>query len=115
VLPGRNCCGDNASCNSAESLTTALGRINRLERRLDYPIEFAAGVAQINAEFPVCVRIEWFGGSAHFVAVSAGWTSGGREVLVIEDPSYGQKTVFYDSFPSEYEGGGDWTHTYLTK
>ena len=36
------------------------------------------------------------------------------QYLYISDPIYLDSRVALDEFPSAYQGGGDWTHTYLT-
>jgi hypothetical protein len=33
----------------------------------------------------------------------------------VADPFYPDSTQDFDSFPSDYHGGGDWTATFLTK
>ena len=40
--------------------------------------------------------------------------SGRVATLYISDPIYLDSRVALDEFPSGYQGGGDWTHTYLT-
>lgn len=115
VLAPVRCCGNEENCNSAQSLADALNSIGRLEAALEYPVSFDDVQAQLQAQFPVGVRIAWFGGSAHFAAISGAFYSGGHQRLVIEDPLYGQSIVRYDRFPTEYVGGGNWTHTYLTR
>jgi hypothetical protein len=69
---------------------------------------------EINAGRPLCCRIEWYKGDAHYVLIK-GYNALAQE-LFIEDSLHGPANVSYKSFPSEYKtSGGAWTETYWTK
>lgn len=68
---------------------------------------------EINRGLPVPLRIEWFGGDAHFVLVT-GYHPGARSLL-IDDSLHGPSRCPYDRFPREYRQGGVWTDTIWTR
>ena len=118
-LLGLGCCGNKPACNSAQRLDDALGP--RLNAKLPFRLTFTDLAAQLDANFPVCVRIGWFGGGGHFVTISRCRVAGGQRLVVVEDPLFGTSTVRYEHFISAYKagdvagGGGEWTHTYLVQ
>ena len=63
---------------------------------------------------PVCCRINWFKGDAHYVVIY-GYNNQTRE-LYIADPLHNTCQIAYAAFPKKYnETGGVWTETYWTK
>ncbi len=66
---------------------------------------------EINACRPLCLRIGGTDGGGHFVAL----TGYGIDTVNVADPWYGTSTREFSGFPASYQGGGGWTHTYLTK
>ena len=87
----------------------------------DFSLSYSDLAAQLDARFPVCVRIGWFGGGGHFVTVSACRIVDGQRIVTVQDPKIGRINVRYENFVSAYRagevpgGGGAWTHSYLTK
>jgi hypothetical protein len=69
---------------------------------------------EINAGRPLCCRIEWYHGNAHYILIR-GYTVTTREVYV-EDSLHGSHKMPFDNFPSHYKkAGGVWTETYWTQ
>ena len=134
-----DCCNNPGAdaCNRTEKLQVALGDLGRLNKTLVIPSDcvgtpfsslndFAGIKSEIDNGRPVGVRIQWFGGTkGHFVVICAykEFASGFRTVD-IADPFYGELigdeyfgiwTIDFDQFPAAYQGGGDWTATFLVK
>lgn len=108
-------CSDPASFDRPERLTDALTAVGKL-KRVTGPLMFEQVQAELNASRPVCVRVQWNGEGAHFVAISGyNVLPSGVRTIEIADPHYADSTVDFDLFPSQYHGGGTWTTTYLTK
>ena len=36
-------------------------------------------------------------------------------MVLIKDPWYGASYISYDTLVNDYQGSGDWTHSYFTK
>lgn len=74
--------------------------------------------AQIDAGNPVCARVQWNGGGAHFLSI-AGYSYPADDpssvTIHLQDSLYGPTSMAYDDFATYYHCGGEWTHTYLTK
>jgi hypothetical protein len=114
VIPG-DCCVQPDLYDEPEKLQDALDVIGRL-RNITGRLTFEQLQYEINANRPVCVRIEWDGGGAHFLALSGYQVlSSGVRTVDVADPFYADSTEDFDLFPSYYHGGGTWTATFLTK
>jgi Papain-like cysteine protease AvrRpt2 len=116
VLGSGNACCNNAgaNCNHPATLVAALQKIYRWSRTIDRPLRFEEIRQELDARRPVCARIQWKGGSAHFV-VLVGYDvlqSGARHV-VVEDPLNPSSTIDYDEFKTAYYGDGTWVDSYL--
>ena len=72
---------------------------------------------QINLGYPMCVRVAWNGGGAHFLAMT-GYSYPDNDpsdvTVYLEDSIYGNTSMPFTDFPAHYHGGGTWTHTYYT-
>lgn len=67
----------------------------------------------INQGLPVCARIQWRGGAAHFVVIHGYWPD--RSALLVADSIVGGSEQDYRTFPKPYNGQhGVWTETYWT-
>ena len=116
-LSRTDCCGTGASgaCNVPWYLDTAL----QLVGRLDHWNTSVATIAQIDAEVtyarPLCLRVAWSGGGAHFLAIRGHFVSGGTDSISVDDPIYGKSDVNYSVLQTSYQGSGTWTHSYYTK
>jgi ABC-type bacteriocin/lantibiotic exporter with double-glycine peptidase domain len=111
---GRNdCCtnGGSSSCNVEGALDDALTSVGNL----NYVDSGKASLNDIENEINNCrivaIRIEWDSShSGHFVAIY-GYK---KKRIYVADPIYGESVHNYNSFPSNYQGGADWTATYYT-
>lgn len=62
---------------------------------------------------PVCVRIEWFTGGAHYLVIKG--ANPKRNLLYLDDSLYGPSIISYYDFPKRYKNwGGVWTETFWT-
>ena len=72
---------------------------------------------QIDASYPVCVRVGWPGqNSGHFIVIY-GWglLQSGEQWVDVADPFFGYWTIPYDQLVDQYQGSGIWTDTFLTE
>jgi hypothetical protein len=108
------CCANAVACNEYWYLDRALTRIGNY-------VDFVSGRTTlqnlnqiINVEKrPLCIRIAWQNGGAHFVTITGIDPNG---MLYVADPHYGDSRRAYSTFPNVYEGGGGtWTHCFFTK
>jgi hypothetical protein len=68
---------------------------------------------EINQGRPVCIRLEWFKGGAHYVLVR-GYNSE-QETIFIEDSLHGSGIESFKNFPDKYcKSGAVWTETFWT-
>jgi hypothetical protein len=114
VLGNDKCCNGGDDCNKAMTLIGALNSIKRLSSTLTSPLSFELVRRELDAGRPVCARIKWNGGGAHFVVIT-GYEilpSGARHVDVA-DPHSPDTTVDYDDLRNAYYGDGTWVDTYL--
>jgi hypothetical protein len=115
-----NCCANPDACDCPEELQVALQAINRLQPNgiLAFPPQLSIGEiqSQVDASLPVCVRIAWSGGGAHFVAIDGyGKSPSGQYVVRVEDPFYGESVWDLTAFLNSYQGSGFWTATFLVE
>ncbi|HUJ51427.1 MAG TPA: papain-like cysteine protease family protein [Bryobacteraceae bacterium] len=117
-----NCCQNPDQCDLPAPLQDALTVTNNLRSILQGQV---LTFEQIKAELtgavpkPVCVRIEWPNGGAHFIAIYGyrEFTSGVRQVLVA-DPLFQDGTaayVLYEDLLDFYDQYGSWSDTFLVK
>jgi hypothetical protein len=112
----KNCCYDKDANNEGATLEDALGAVSRQREAQAGPLEFQKLKSEIDSEMPVCVRIGWTKGGAHFVSLYGYRVlDSGAKTIEVGDPWYGNSTQDFDQFPAYYRGGGQWTDTFLTK
>ena len=121
-LPVHACCTKPIPrrCNQAWYLEDALKQVGRLK---GWPkavhLSFKKIQREIDAQRPVCVRIQWRepGNPGHFVVISGYHITRTRVRQVdVEDPATGSlSTVHYRTLVSNYRHSGRWTHTYLVE
>jgi hypothetical protein len=112
----KDACGDPEECNLSETLQKALKVVDRLRGIRIGPLTFAQLRQEIDAGHPVCARIAWNDGGAHFVVISGYYESpAGVRTVDISDPWYPNSIRDFDQFPGAYHGGGKWTATFLVK
>jgi hypothetical protein len=108
------CCVSGASptCNRPWYLDQALDRVGELGNYIASPLTLGQLRSEIDAGHPVGVRIGWSNGGGHFVAIG-GYS--GAEIVDVQDPWFGQSSVDYFVFRTNYQGSGRWTHSYRTR
>jgi len=70
---------------------------------------------QIDRGLIIGARIGWSGGGGHFVSIYGYNSTPSGLFVYIGDPIYGNSTINLDTFTSNYQGSGTWTHSYHTK
>lgn len=119
-LQDDSCCADGSTtaCNQPGSLEQALAITGNLQGAATPPLSQDEVAAELAAGRPVCARIGWRDGGAHFVAITAVDTATNR--LLIQDPetksadSRGSDWQ-YDAFRDNYRARGEWTNSFLTQ
>lgn len=113
-----SCCEDRDPCNRWWYLDKALERTQNLNEWFTGTLDMPTLTAELTSKRPVCIRIEWPGGSGHFLAVTGLYqdTSGSDRVL-LSDPIFGTSSyTVEDLISGSYQNDqGRWTHTYLTR
>jgi hypothetical protein len=117
VLGENNCCPNSKACNEPARLDIALAEIGRLRQLLSGGASFATCENEIcNFGIPICVRVQWSDNTGatvgHFVAVS-GIDDTTDEIVTVQDPWFGTSLVPHSELLNDYQGTGNWTHTYL--
>ena len=122
-LRREDCCGDGAAgpCNVYGYLASALNRVHCLQNwAIAHRATFDMVVGEINAGRPVCVRVAWRGGGAHFVAIT-GYSDPDPAIaqVLVQDPFYQYQDIAWSDFLIVYRPvgaqQGDWTDTYTTQ
>lgn len=108
---GRNCCSQPGPCNVYGYLDSSLRTTRSFNRMLSSRIQLSEITNQISQGRPVGLRCAWYGGGAHFLTIYG--ISG--NYINVADSIYGYATYALNSFPANYQGGGNWTHTYYTQ
>jgi hypothetical protein len=114
---GAGVCGHEENFNEPRTLQKGLRIVGNLnEPPIGGPVDFDTLRKEITADRPVCARIAWDGGGAHFVAID-GCTqfNSGEQQLHVQDPKYGPSFVSYGEMVSGYRYEGEWTDTFLLK
>lgn len=120
TLGRKDCCGTGAAdqnkCNMPYYLESALQTTRHLCDMEVRSLTVAEVELEIDKGRPVGCRVGWRDGTGHFLAV-VGYATGasGRAYIDIDDPIFSTSTSAFDEFASLYQGGGDWTHSYLTE
>jgi hypothetical protein len=110
-------CGNEKKFNKPRKLQEALRLVDNLkDQPLNGPLRFERIRQEINANRPVCARIQWKGGGAHFIVIDGctEFDSGFRQVHV-QDPDSGPGVVSYDELAYAYRLQGEWSHSFLLK
>lgn len=118
LLSAGDCCSDPGPCNVYGYLDKSLQYTQSLD-------SWDSGTAptnviqdNIDAGHPVCTRVAWTGGGAHFMAIT-GYSYPNDDpndvTIWIQDSIYGTSSMPYAEYPAQYHSGGTWTTTYFTK
>jgi len=122
LAAGPNCTDPNLACtvcNQPERLDTAMTITKNLAPNgylQSCYLLYANLQNWINAHLPVCARIVWSSGGAHFIALDGYATSGSGQPLVhVQDPLPGVAPSYwdYDTLVNDYDGIGNWQDSYL--
>jgi hypothetical protein len=116
-LSRTDCCGSGASgpCNVPWYLDRALTRVGRLDRWVAGSVSVAAVETEVTYARPLCLRVAWSGGGAHFLTIRGHYGWNGTDYLSVDDPIYGKSDVAYSTLQTAYQGSGSWSHTYYTR
>jgi hypothetical protein len=100
-----------------EALQDALTAVSRLNGNPETDsLQFDEVKTAIDACMPLCIRIGWSGGGAHFVALDGyGYSAANEELVHVKDPYFGDSTVLFNDFLNDYLGCGNWTATFPVK
>ena len=111
-----DCCGAGAAtaCNIAEPLDNPLTIVGHFDHMVVAAETFADVQGQIDIGRPMCLRVAWSGGGAHFLA-AIGYSDQNGQIVSVDDPIYGPSDVVYATLVSSYQGSGTWTHSYYTR
>jgi hypothetical protein len=110
------CCANGSSpqCNVPSVLSDVLTLAGNLRSFEGQSAALSKLQPEIDAGRPVAARIGWSGGGGHFVVLE-GYRAGITSMVAVEDPIFGSSDITYDTFRTNYQGSGSWTHTYYTK
>ena len=122
VLNTADCCSKPESCNKTAKLQDALDKLGLVPKIYTEKFTFKQIRKVIDAGSPVCARIAWNAGGAHFVVI-CGYriAASGAEIIEIADPYFPSSLVLYDDFLEAYQnaeqpqGGGRWVASFLVK
>jgi hypothetical protein len=114
-LSGVDCCANSAPCNVYGYLDKSMACTRSLASWGSGTATKARIKSDIRAGRPVCTRVAWTGGGAHFMAIT-GYDEDPTHGLsiTIQDSIYGTLELSYADYPALYHGGGSWTHTYYS-
>jgi hypothetical protein len=111
--------------NEGFALAQALQDLERYNGALGGAIQFDDIQRQLDKNLPVCVRIEWYEGGAHFVVITGyGRSPGGDPLVYVSDPILQSGNViiwdyasFVEAYSPSYAKGaeGAWVDTYFVK
>ncbi|CAE6715270.1 papain-like cysteine protease family protein [Candidatus Nitrotoga fabula] len=115
-LNHNDCCNSPvpSPCNVPWYLDKALTRTNNFVN-ITGQVSFQQVRDEIDAGRPVGARIGWGGGGGHFMVIYGYSVAAGVEYFDIDDPIYGKTHLTVSDFSTNYQGSGNWTHTYFTK
>ena len=114
------CCAQPTpgGCDQQNSLDGPLARVGRLrEPIITGYLSPNAIAAEIGADLPVPLRVQWQAGGGHFLAIYGlrGLPNGVQ--LALSDPIFGETLIMGNALvQGGYQaGGGRWTHSYVVK
>jgi hypothetical protein len=116
-LPPNQCCNTPVptACNVPWYLDRALKRTNNFVSYQGGTITWERVKEELEKGLVVGARQGWSGGGGHFMVIHGVSRVGKTKYLHIDDPIYGKNTMTYNTFATNYQGSGTWTHTYFTE
>lgn len=117
---GGDCCtsGGSAQCNRWHYLESALQRVEHFRDAAPGHLTPQAIADELDADLPVCLRVQWWNGEGHFLAIHGMIPHGNDPILLLTDPIYGRAQVQGSVLlNSGYQGAarGRWTHSYVVQ
>ena len=125
-----DCCGAGGpkACNVYGYLMSSLYRVGHFARwcartSVAKPPPMDDDIRrEINGKHPLCLRVQWNGGGAHFMTITGYIDDDPRpdgsvpiDRIGLADPTFNTVAdIDYFDFPATYLGGGRWTDTYFT-
>jgi hypothetical protein len=111
-----DCCGTDAAgpCNGDFELDRTLTIVSHFDHMASSVCDFNTVTREIDGKRPLGLRVGWFQGGGHFVAIGAYSALQGQR-LHIEDPWWGVSDDTYNKVKGRYLDLGSWTHTYWTR
>jgi hypothetical protein len=114
-----DCCGPAASdplgCNQPYFLDMALITTGHFAAMQAARLTGSQVSAEVSGQRPIGCRIEWTDGSGHFLTIVGIQTmASGTTYIDVSDPIYLDARIAFQAFPSLYQSGARWTHSYLT-
>jgi hypothetical protein len=112
-----DCTATPGLCDFTAALNDAFTATHNLAGSFDNGhLDFDSIKGWIEAGFPICAQIDWFGGGAHAIALDGYQEyASGAQAVVVQDPFYGPSLQFYDDLVSDYPPGGTWAETFTVK
>ncbi|HET7230647.1 MAG TPA: papain-like cysteine protease family protein [Longimicrobium sp.] len=103
------------ACNQEWYLSWALSQTGNLAstQRSTEPYHIVTG--EVNASRPLCCRIAWKCGGAHYVALYGYHTVRLARYVDVADPLYGESTYAFGVFTNAYQHAGSWANTYFVQ
>ena len=77
-------------------------------------LPFSSIMSEIDGGKPVCCHVSWDSDNGHFNAI-VGYYNDDNQDVVVCDSLLGEHTLPYAMFVNNYNGGGTWDNSYLTK
>ncbi|MET4455462.1 papain-like cysteine protease family protein [Bradyrhizobium sp. RT3b] len=125
-----DCCnqGKDDPCNVFGYLMSSLNRVDHFEKwnirrpkkskRLAHQVrhEIRAEIrSEIDNGRPICARIVWKGGGAHFISIYGYAADTEFDAVAIADPWWGLSDIDWIDFPAHYRFGAVYTDSYHTR
>lgn len=117
-----DCCreGESKACDQPFSLSDALEDMGLRVVRCNFPLTLRETRQQIESGVPVALRIEWNGGGAHFVVITAVGPehADGEDstwIRVADPNDQAASYIPFGKLRDKYKGDGRWTYSYLVR
>ncbi|MCP4220043.1 MAG: hypothetical protein GY765_35760 [bacterium] len=102
-----------ARCDQTRTMDEALETVDCFSHWTPGKPSFERLQTELRDGRPICIRIEWFDGGAHYAGIT-GCNAYNRDIY-IDDPKHGFSKHPYESFPHNYrKDGGVWTENFWT-
>ncbi len=99
-------------CDHSGDIAKALTQTGNLKQETGSAVGFTDLFNELSAGNPVCINIDWSGGSSHLIAVSGDELP---DTVIVEDPVNGRWVGQYETLLTSYLGSGSWTNSFYTQ